>query len=991
MSIRTKIKNSSIRNSSTSQNVKKNIRDYKPEALIEKILIMEDTPTKLKILNKLDDILNEYCENKSIKLFITHNTDKLPILKDMILIESNDIIKYSKSKDNDINSTININYQNDIKYAYLYVNGIAGKLLKGQNDFILKTDSGIKKLYIICLDIFNNYCIKKYKINISDKPPNPIIQCPDNININNDDDKNNANLHFDISAYSELDGKLEYKCSHKSPYLFPIGSTQVKCSTIDSFGQFIESSFTVTVNPTQCPKIICQSEYIITATSLNGVHVDLEKLIKIESPFPPIKIDTNLNRIFNIGDNNIKIKVIDNYGNISTYDLNVKIINPKPPIINCPNDIITNNDDNCNYAIVNYNVEAISFTDSSLDIICDPCSGSKFPIGKTTVYCQTIDLFGQKTEKYFNVIVNLTPIKISNYNNNSVSTILRKTIPINILVKGGSGNYGSNWISINGSISDIDILSCNYTSQKIGQDMLVYQIYDKCDISNYTYCNIIFSIFEDLKIKCTHPSSVLVLNSKSNINLGIYGGVPPYNCIWKQNSDHFIIDDNNYTNPSIIANNIGETAINVIVSDNIGNTQESHLKFNIVPDLSLFCKPDDCLIQIGQQIMISSTVNLGGLPPYSYCNIIEGDSIIIVNDSPNSLIILGKNPGISKITRTVTDSISNKYSCIINVKVLSSNQPPLLETIQTSTFLIGDTINIPLKCKGDDPIIYSTSVLPQGLSFDSSNGIIHGILSSHGTYNVICNATNINGTSQNSFNIAVIPKPDLQLPNNIIVDSDSINGSIVLYPFPITNSNGMITCIPNSGSTFPIGSTNINCKVIDSYNQITSGIFTITVRGYSETLFNIFNNIQFEIKQISSTDILNYLNQLLSSLNFILSNDNWIDINTLNSDIGSIVFDHLISCIDVLRKMLVIGDQNDDNIILNNSFIVNTIENIIKVTILIVESQLSIVILSGGKTRKIQESQNILEISKIQFNHGKWFISINNLKSSWIKSIESIN
>ena len=69
-------------------------------------------------------------------------------------------------------------------------------------------------------------------------------------------------------------------------------------------------------------------------------------------------------------------------------------------------------------------------------------------------------------------------------------------------------------------------------------------------------------------------------------------------------------------------------------------------------------------------------------------------------------MILGKNSGTSNIIRTVPNSISNKFSCILNVKILSSNQPHILETITTSTFIIGDSINIPLKCKGDVPIIF---------------------------------------------------------------------------------------------------------------------------------------------------------------------------------------------------------------------------------------------------------------------------------------------
>ena len=54
--------------------------------------------------------------------------------------------------------------------------------------------------------------------------------------------------------------------------------------------------------------------------------------------------------------------------------------------------------------------------------------------------------------------------------------------------------------------------------------------------------------------------------------------------------------------------------------------------------------------------------------------------------------------------------------------------------------------------------------------FDSLNAVIYGILSNHCTYNIIYSATNSNGTPQTSFNIIIIFKHYLKLPNNIIVD-----------------------------------------------------------------------------------------------------------------------------------------------------------------------------------------------------------------------------
>ena len=62
--------------------------------------------------------------------------------------------------------------------------------------------------------------------------------------------------------------------------------------------------------------------------------------------------------------------------------------------------------------------------------------------------------------------------------------------------------------------------------------------------------------------------------------------------------------------------------------------------------------------------------------------------------------------------------------------------------------------------------------------------------------------------------------PTLSQNQNITVDATTSNGAIVNYELPqVTDDNSGVdlgpTCIPASGSFFPIGTTDVNCSASD--------------------------------------------------------------------------------------------------------------------------------------------------------------------------------
>lgn len=98
-----------------------------------------------------------------------------------------------------------------------------------------------------------------------------------------------------------------------------------------------------------------------------------------------------------------------------------------------------------------------------------------------------------------------------------------------------------------------------------------------------------------------------------------------------------------------------------------------------------------------------------------------------------------------------------------------------------------------------------------------------------GGTNVHCTATDSNGTGTADFQVSVVDAtaPDLFLPADI-----TTTNTVVTWTATATDIvDGAITpdCQPPSGSTFPIGTTEVLCTATDSSFNVAAGSFFVTV------------------------------------------------------------------------------------------------------------------------------------------------------------------
>jgi hypothetical protein len=105
-----------------------------------------------------------------------------------------------------------------------------------------------------------------------------------------------------------------------------------------------------------------------------------------------------------------------------------------------------------------------------------------------------------------------------------------------------------------------------------------------------------------------------------------------------------------------------------------------------------------------------------------------------------------------------------------------------------------------------------------------------------------------------TFTVSVVQPntaPTLSLPANLTVEATSSAGAVVTYTATATDAEeGALTpsCSRASGSTFPLGTTTVNCSVTDHGTPplTTTGSFTVTARDTTPPALSLPNDITAE-------------------------------------------------------------------------------------------------------------------------------------------------
>ncbi len=204
----------------------------------------------------------------------------------------------------------------------------------------------------------------------------------------------------------------------------------------------------------------------------------------------------------------------------------------------------------------------------------------------------------------------------------------------------------------------------------------------------------------------------------------------------------------------------------------------------------------------------------------------DGEIAVTCSQESGSLFPLGN----TQVDCSATDVIGNTANGSFTVAVEDTTMPTFDDVPQgtiaaEATGLGGATVtyNVTASDLVDTDVTVECS-LPSGSTF------------SIGTTNVMCTATDNEGNfATASFDVSVsdtIP-PTVMVPSNVLAEATSPAGAVVTYAGAtaedIVSGTLTPTCLPATGSTFPLGTTTVTCTAVDASSN--SGSSTLRYHG----------------------------------------------------------------------------------------------------------------------------------------------------------------
>lgn len=211
-----------------------------------------------------------------------------------------------------------------------------------------------------------------------------------------------ASQPFAGTALDDVDGALSAPCQ---PTAYPIGSTTVTCTATDAAGNSGSATFTVTVQDTTGPVLSLPAPITVPATSAGGAAVSYSASASdLVAGSVAVSCAPASGSTFALGTTTVNCTATDG-ANTSAGQFSVTVSNTAPTITVPGTQLVEAFD--ATGAIVNFVPEPTGSDpqEGALIPTCSHVSGSRFPLGSTTVTCTATDGDGASAAASFDVVV----------------------------------------------------------------------------------------------------------------------------------------------------------------------------------------------------------------------------------------------------------------------------------------------------------------------------------------------------------------------------------------------------------------------------------------------------------------------------------------------------------------------------------------------------------------------------------------------------------
>jgi len=268
---------------------------------------------------------------------------------------------------------------------------------------------GVTTVSCSASDTSNNTANCTFTVTVTDNVPPAFSGCT-NVSANTASNSCDALVNYtQPMATDNCDGTRTVSCNPASGSTFAKGVTTVICTATDLSNNTGTCSFTVTVNDTTPPSIICPG--IVThgtdPNQCSAVVTYAAPTVNDNCPNVGAPVCTPASgTVFQKGATTVSCTVTDASNNPASCSFTVTVNDTQNPTVSCPADktfTTAGNSDPC--GIVTYTTPTGSDNCAVQGVVCSPASGTCFPVGMTTVTCTVTDTSSNTGQCTFKVTV----------------------------------------------------------------------------------------------------------------------------------------------------------------------------------------------------------------------------------------------------------------------------------------------------------------------------------------------------------------------------------------------------------------------------------------------------------------------------------------------------------------------------------------------------------------------------------------------------------
>lgn len=510
---------------------------------------------------------------------------------------------------------------------------------------------------------------------------------------------------------------------------------------------------------------------------------------------------------FPVGTTTVTCRATNECGFSDTCRFRVTVeADQEAPRIICPNGIA---EWTCtNGAVINYTVTATDDSDTNVTIVCNPPSGSVFPVGTTTVTCVATDDCGRMDRCQF-------PVRVIQDSGPPVLTCSSNILVWTCDTAGDQTRAKVDYVVTATDDCDTNVtVVCNPPS---GSDFLEGLTPVDCmatdDCGNRAECRFFVTVRVDReapRLDC--PTNIFVWTCSPN------GAVVDYRVTATDDCDTNVTVS--CTPPPGSTFPPGSTLVHCVATDDCNNRSEC--RFFVVVRVDTEPPRLDCPTNI---VVWTCSPN-GTVVDYSVTATDDCDTNVTVSCTPPPGSSF--SPGSTLVHCVATDDCDNRSECRFFVTVRVDQEPPRI--LCPSNIVVwtcddrGQVVDYTVRVTDDcDTNVTVTCTPPSGSVFPP------------GTTTVICVAEDDCGhKSDCSFEVRVIldrERPEIRCPSNIVVKTcfDCERVDFRVEARDDCDTNIVVRCDPPSGTCFPVGTNEVTCVAIDDCNNRSECKFQIVV------------------------------------------------------------------------------------------------------------------------------------------------------------------